>query len=48
MMPLIVSLLVVALVAYLAEQGMPQYARAIRLVALVLVLLLLLRWSGLL
>jgi hypothetical protein len=45
--PLLVSLLVVALVAYLAERGMPQYTHAIRIVALLLVLLLLLRWGGL-
>lgn len=43
---LIVWLLIVALVAYLAERGMPQYAGAIRIVALVLALLLLLRWAG--
>lgn len=45
-LPLIVWLLVVALVAYLAERAMPQDTTAIRLVALLLALLLLLRWAG--
>lgn len=47
MIALLVSLLIIGVVAYLAERGMPQYFRAIRLIALLLVLLVLLRFAGL-
>ena len=46
--PLLISLIVVALVAYLCERALPQYAQAIRIVALIVVALVLARFVGLL
>ena len=46
--PLLISLIVVALVAYLVERALPQYAHAIRIVACIIVALVLARFVGLL
>lgn len=43
---LLVSLIVVGLAAYFAERALPRYTGAIRVIALVLVALLFLRYAG--